>query len=421
MSEVGGRLRRLRAERGLTQRELAEPHYTAAYVSSVETGSRTPSGDALRHFADRLGVEADELLGAASPREVVQLDLDIATAAEEFLSGDGSATKMRRLARQAERLGKPRQAGLAWLWLARRATGDTRPRLVTAAESALADDIPPFRELVVPLRAAVLIGWGESQHALHLLRSSLDECDFPHPVLLLTLHASLADAHLRLGEVAAAAQHAAEALRLARGGEEVLAELTRHQMTLASACLEDGRIPDAMVAVAAVHDLLHERALRPELARCLYARALLRRSSDPEGALRDLAASRETFPDDMVTLELAELSCELGRLDDAAALLGEAASAIPPDSGLAAALLYQRGSLAMAHGDAEAAETLLTGAIDVAARHGARGVLAGSVDRAGDLLHAQGRVADAADLLRRGLLLLGAEEDFSPGTCGGRR
>ena len=112
-----------------------------------------------------------------------------------------------------------------------------------------------------------------------------------------------------------------------------------------------------------------------------------------------------------MTLELAELSRELGRLDDAAALLSEAAAAISPDSGLAAALLYQRGSLALARGDAEAAEKHLTGAIDVAARHGARGVLAGSVDRAGELLHAQGRVADAADLLRRGLLLLGAEED----------
>ncbi len=413
MNEVGGRLRRLRSERGLTQRALAEPHYTAAYVSSVETGSRTPSGDALRHFADRLGVEADELLGAASPREVVQLDLDIAAAAEEFLAGDGRPATMESLARKAERLKKPRQAGLAWLWLARDATGDTRARLVTSAEGALAEDIPPFRELVVPLRAAVLIEWGESQHALHLLRTSLAACrdDYPHPVLLLTLHASLADAYLRLGDTTAAAQHAAEALRLARGDEEVLAELTRHQATLASACLDDGRVSDATVAVAALHDLLHERALRPKLARCLYARALLRRASDPEGALRDLTASRTTFPDDAVTLELAELSLELGRLDDAAALLGEAAPAISPDSQLAAALLYQRGSLALARGDAEAAETHLTGAIDVAARHGARGVLAGSVDRAGDLLHAQGRVAEAADLLRRGLLLLGAEED----------
>ncbi|WP_146053581.1 helix-turn-helix domain-containing protein, partial [Amycolatopsis lurida] len=133
--EVGGRLRRLRAERGLTQRELAEPHYTAAYVSSVETGARTPSGDAVRHFAARLGVDTGELLGVTSPRDDVRLDLDIAAAAADFLAGTGSAPKMRRLARQAEKIGRDRQAGLAWLWLARFAEGHARARPVAAAEA----------------------------------------------------------------------------------------------------------------------------------------------------------------------------------------------------------------------------------------------------------------------------------------------
>ncbi|ONF65559.1 helix-turn-helix domain-containing protein [Amycolatopsis keratiniphila] len=414
--EVGGRLRRLRAERGLTQRELAEPHYTAAYVSSVETGARTPSGDAVRHFAARLGVDTGELLGVTSPRDDVRLDLDIAAAAADFLAGHGSAAKMRRLARLAEKSGRDRQAGLAWLWLARFARDDTLPRLVAAAETALAADIPSYRGLAAALRANVLVGRGEPHHAMHLLRTALDASleRHPHPVLLLTLHAYLADGQLRLGETAQAARHAGEALRLARGDEEILTELAENQRRLAEAYLAEGRVADAVAAVSALHDLLHERALRPVLARCLFARALVRRADDLEGALTDLRASRAAAPDQAVTLELADVCREFGRLDDAAGLLSEAAEAIPADSPLSASLVFQQGMLALARGDLEAAEAGFAHAIDVAALRDARGVLAASIDKAGELLRDQGRFEEAADLLRRGLLLLGAEEDVSP-------
>ncbi|MGW4134858.1 helix-turn-helix domain-containing protein [Amycolatopsis japonica] len=413
--EVGGRLRRLRAERGLTQRELAEPHYTAAYVSSVETGARTPSGDAVRHFATRLGMDTGELLGVTSPRDDVRLDLDIAAAAADFLAGNGSAPKMRRLARRAEEIGRDRQAGLAWLWLARFARGDTQPRLVAAAETALATDIPSYRGLAAALRANVLVGRGEPHHAMHLLRTALDASldRHPHPVLLLTLHAYLADGQLRLGETVQAAHHAGEALRLARGDEEILAELAENQRRLAEAYLDEGRVADAVAAVSALHDLLHERALRPVLARCLFARALVRRADDLEGALADLRASRAAAPDHAVTLELADVCREFGRLDDAAGLLSEAAEAIPADSAFSASLVFQQGSLALARGDLEAAEAGFAHAIDVAALRDARGVLAASIDKAGELLRDQGRFEEAADLLRRGLLLLGAEEDVS--------
>ncbi|MFJ4097873.1 helix-turn-helix domain-containing protein [Amycolatopsis japonica] len=413
--EVGGRLRRLRAERGLTQRELAEPHYTAAYVSSVETGARTPSGDAVRHFATRLGVDTGELLGVTSPRDDVRLDLDIAAAAADFLAGNGSAPKMRRLARRAEKIGRDRQAGLAWLWLARFARGDTQPRLVAAAETALDADIPAYRGLAAALRANVLVGRGEPHHAMHLLRTVLDASldRHPHPVLLLTLHAYLADGQLRLGETVQAAHHAGEALRLARGDEEILAELAENQRRLAEAYLDEGRVADAVAAASALHDLLHERALRPVLARCLFARALVRRADDLEGALADLRASRAAAPDHAVTLELADVCREFGRLDDAAGLLSEAAEAIPADSPLSASLVFQQGSLALARGDLEAAEAGFEHAIDVAALRDARGVLAASIDKAGELLRDQGRFEEAADLLRRGLLLLGAEEDVS--------
>ena len=49
---IGQRLRRLRQERGLSQRELSEPGISYAYISRVEVGARNPSEKALRALAD---------------------------------------------------------------------------------------------------------------------------------------------------------------------------------------------------------------------------------------------------------------------------------------------------------------------------------------------------------------------------------
>ena len=53
---IGQRLRRLRQERGLSQRELSEPGISYAYVSRIEAGVRNPSEKALRALAPKLGV-----------------------------------------------------------------------------------------------------------------------------------------------------------------------------------------------------------------------------------------------------------------------------------------------------------------------------------------------------------------------------
>jgi transcriptional regulator with XRE-family HTH domain len=55
---VGRRLKRLREERGLSQRELSEPGVSYAYISRIEAGARRPSLTALRKLATRLGVTA---------------------------------------------------------------------------------------------------------------------------------------------------------------------------------------------------------------------------------------------------------------------------------------------------------------------------------------------------------------------------
>src|SRR6266508_2706620 len=50
---IGQRLRRLRLERGLSQRELSERGVSYAYISRIEAGARRPSVKALRVTSPR--------------------------------------------------------------------------------------------------------------------------------------------------------------------------------------------------------------------------------------------------------------------------------------------------------------------------------------------------------------------------------
>jgi len=61
MKSVGKRIHTLRMALGLSQRDLAEPGVTYAYISRIEAGQRRPSEKALRLLADKLGTTAHYL------------------------------------------------------------------------------------------------------------------------------------------------------------------------------------------------------------------------------------------------------------------------------------------------------------------------------------------------------------------------
>ena len=115
---IGERLKRLRLDRGLSQRELAAPGVSYAYISRIEAGTRQPSVKALRRLAAKLGVTADYLetgsdLDPASARELRLIDLELAVRlgehegverqiedalSEAIASGDRAATMRARVA-----------------------------------------------------------------------------------------------------------------------------------------------------------------------------------------------------------------------------------------------------------------------------------------------------------------------------------
>jgi tetratricopeptide (TPR) repeat protein len=81
---IGLRLRRLRHERGLSQRELASPGVSYAYISRIEAGARRPSVKALRMLAQKLGVSADYLETGSEIRDTDERELRIAEAELEL-------------------------------------------------------------------------------------------------------------------------------------------------------------------------------------------------------------------------------------------------------------------------------------------------------------------------------------------------
>src|SRR5215210_298547 len=70
--ELGGRVRELRRERGLTLEALAERSgVSRAMISKVERGEKNPTLVVAVKVAEGLGVTLSELLGVEERREVV--------------------------------------------------------------------------------------------------------------------------------------------------------------------------------------------------------------------------------------------------------------------------------------------------------------------------------------------------------------
>ena len=79
---IGARLKRLRLERGLSQRDLSSPGISYAYISRIEAGARTPSVKALRRIAGKLGVTVEHL----ETGEPTPVERGVADAGLEFAS-----------------------------------------------------------------------------------------------------------------------------------------------------------------------------------------------------------------------------------------------------------------------------------------------------------------------------------------------
>jgi tetratricopeptide (TPR) repeat protein len=95
---VGARLKRLRIERGFSQRDLSSPGVSYAYISRIEAGARTPSVKALRKLSRKLGVSTEFLETGRDIREVDDRELRLADAELDLRLGESTGEAEKKLA-----------------------------------------------------------------------------------------------------------------------------------------------------------------------------------------------------------------------------------------------------------------------------------------------------------------------------------
>lgn len=220
---VGQRLRRLRVSRGLSQRELAEPGVSYAYISRIESGSRQPSVKALRKLARRLGVSPEYLERGVdlAPRE--DLEIQIADAELALRLGEDTAEAERTLqalAAEAEASGDS-----VSVTRARFAIG-----LASLRRGALAEGIGELERVIdsglfSPLLQPEVYGYlgrayaasGRPERAVELFRGCLAELEGSpgHDASSVRFAVYLSYALADLGEIGEAREVLSEAIRSA--------------------------------------------------------------------------------------------------------------------------------------------------------------------------------------------------------------
>ncbi|MDT3399323.1 helix-turn-helix transcriptional regulator [Streptomyces sp. B1866] len=335
--QIGRRVLRLRRQQGLTQRQLAEPAYTAAYVSTLEAGRVRPSEAALRHLAGRLGVSYEELATGRSPQEAVRLRAGLTDARRALATGlpAHAADRFRALLAEAERLGLAEERAAALLGL-----GDCEleaGRLSAArhhfeaVERLLADGPLPRRVPAVRGRAVAHLLAGELRYSCYLLETAIDELNAsglhdPHALLL--LYTAVIAPYMDMGAHARAAHAAELALALAPRVDDPALVAGMHR-GVARTLIAEGRTAEADASLAKAQELYQQLGIRTELAHCHWMRGyVLAQDGDLERAERELRTARDMLASKraalftvQVEVELADVLRRQGRTAEAEALL----------------------------------------------------------------------------------------------------
>ncbi|OMI33342.1 helix-turn-helix domain-containing protein [Streptomyces sparsogenes] len=463
-AEIGRRVLRLRTERGFTQRQLAEPAYTAAYVSTLESGKVRPSEAALRHLAERLGVSYEELTTGRDPRDAIRLRAGLTDARKALTTGDAeeAAGRFQELMAEAELLGlrDERATALVGLGDCVLETGELAAARAhyEAAERLLADEPLPRRVPAIRGRAVVHFLSGELRYSCYLLENAIDELNasgLHDPNALLLLYTAAIAPYMDMGAHARAARSAELALALAPSVDDP-GLIARMHRGVARTLIAEGRTAEADASLAKAQELYEQLRIHTDLAHCHWMRGYVHaQDGNLERAERELRIARDMLASKraalytvQVEVELADVLRRRGRTAEAEALLlpllrrppaggadsaggaGESAGdEVITEGGITeggitegeiaeggiAGLTAEHGAvhaggahrllglIAEERGDARTAEEHYRAALALLERTGAAGDLADLCRLLGDLLRRGGRVEAAMDAYRRGL------------------
>jgi tetratricopeptide (TPR) repeat protein len=319
---IGVRLRRLRSERGLSQRELSAPGVSYAYISRIEAGTRQPSVKALRKLARKLGVSPEYLetgseLGDAARREVVLADAEI----ELRLAGSGGGAEGRLAELLAESVDAGDRPAATRARIALGTAAAEAGRIDEAAkllEDAAADEAvtPVGRPDVFARMGQLYLARGESRRAAELFERSLAEvsAETPeHSAARVRFATGLSHALSEAGELERAQEFLDEVLA---AREETVDPYRRVELywSLARQAEASGRQTVALEHARRATALLDALEDTAQLGRAhLLCGSILLRRGDAKGAQAQLERAERLFAGRSASPDLARLRTEQAR------------------------------------------------------------------------------------------------------------
>jgi tetratricopeptide (TPR) repeat protein len=421
---LGTRMRKLRLARGMTQKELAGDRYTHAYVSTIEAGRRTPSRDAMEHFAAQLGVEVEELATGRPPGLSLRLDLRLQEARIALSAGglDEAEAELAAAAKEAHRYKlldiEARAEEAQGLLLERRGKPEAALERYRRSEEILDEGPAAARADAVAGKARCFAALGDVRYAIHLLESILDElrrAGETDPDAMARLHASLLDAYLDAGLYERAAESAAELDRLSGRLTDPL-RIAQMHMNVARLYLSDGRIASAERSLQRAEDAYRELRLEAETGYAHLARGyVLSRDGRLDEAQVHLEKAREIFEETGDGKDLTRSLNELGRVERlrgnarrAGELLERSIGLLGESDAPILAWAHRELGLTLADADPKQAEKHMRSAIELFERSQQGAEIAVTYRALGDLLASGGSPESAADAYRTGILALEA-------------
>jgi transcriptional regulator with XRE-family HTH domain len=418
--EVGARLKRLRLDRGLSQRDLSSPGVSYAYISRIEAGARTPSVKALRKLAQSLNVSVEYLETGRETRAVDERELRLADAELDLRLGDDVERAEDQIAAvldEAVAAGDPASADRARIALglaaARRGNHLEAVERLEAVLGSRPGAPPPHTmpELYVTLgRSYVALGAAERAVALYGRCLSRVAEAVPEDAAARARYASLLSFALRdAGEPERAAAVLRDALgRMGEHGDS--RTRARAYQLVARSSAEAGRWSEALEYARNATALLREADDVLTLARAhLLAARIELRDEHAAAARRQLELAERLFGASPPASDGAALRVCESRL---AALDGDADRAVEAAHS-ALELLGDfngdtRGGAAQAlakglelQGDDEGADDAYRRAVDLLAAHGGGSDAGEAALEWSYSLRRRGRVKEAESVLRR--------------------
>jgi tetratricopeptide (TPR) repeat protein len=370
---VGERLRAARERAGLTQRDLAFPGCSPAYISRIESGDRIPSLQLLREMGRRLGVSEDYLAtgeNRAAPDDGRLLDAELALRLGEEEDAQRLYEEVLRAPWSKEDYGRA-LAGLGELAFQRGNPRESISHIERALSvwGAAPEDRPSLAETLGRAKAMI----GKPDEAVTVFRRCLEASERRQDTIeQLRFAVLLSNALIDEGDFSTAAEVLSSNVTKSESARDPLLRArvywsqsrlygmqNEHSqaMRYARRALEIVELAEDDYYTARAHEMLAHIELdreRPEEALELLDKAwpLLARTANPA----DKAAFR---------LEKARALAQLGRSEEAAALAMEIApllaDAKPRQAGRSYALL---GEIYASIGERERARELYELAIE---------------------------------------------------------